>query len=1717
MLCFKPRIIFFLLCISTLGYAQNYPTQENVLSVVWENFSTPTVTPSYLEPFTDPLTGNTVTRISDESVFGCDCSQLRHIYAKKQAWNSDGTKIMTGGWPAKIIDGNTYEIVSTTYCRSLWSNTNPDITFDAHSNQLFRRNIVTQEEVILKTFTGYNTVSIGEGEGNLSTDDRYVALIATSGSQKTILVYDIVNDEIIGTKSVGTVDIDWVSVSQSGEYVVMSGYSDGSGANQGIKAYDKFMNNEIHLYSGRPHGDIGYDAQGNEVYIAYQGITGYSLSYARLDNGQKQGLFPFTGVTGDRGLYGGHISARNIDRPGWAYVSDQGHPSDVNRYEATREIFAIKLDASQTIERFAKHNSNLNVDNSYRHQAHAVPNRDGTKVIFASNWDRSNLESNSNGVLWVVEVPQTAGSQVNISTNEDILCEGGSTTLTASGALTYLWSTGAITPSIEIAPTETTTYTVTGVHLDTSITQDQITITVNENPIANAGDDIETCLGTEVTLTASGGSSYLWSTGETLASINVNPNTTTTYTVEVFENNCSSVDEVTVTVNQIPNVDAGEDQTIFVGETATLTAVGADSYIWSTGETTQTITVNPILDTSYSVTGITNNCENIDSVTVFLVDDSVNANAGADTEICQGESTILTATGGTTYLWSTGETTASIEVSPTEITTYTVTVYSASGTNFEDDSVIVTVNELPETNAGNDVSIIEGDSTTLTATGANTYLWSTGETTANITVSPTSTTTYTLTGFSNGCEFIDEVIVSVETENVNANAGADVSICNGESATLTATGGASYLWSTGENTASITVNPNETTTYTVTAFNQSATASNDDQVTVTVNELPETNAGNDVSILEGDSTTLTATGADTYLWSTGETTANIIVSPTSTTTYTVTGFSNDCEFVDEVIVSVETENVNANAGADVAICNGESTTLTATGGASYLWSTGETTASITVNPNETTTYTVTAFNQSATASNDDQVTVTVNELPETNAGNDVSIIEGDSTTLTATGADTYLWSTGETTANIIVSPTSTTAYTVTGFSNGCEFIDEVIVSVETENVNANAGADVSICNGESTTLTATGGASYLWSTGETTASITVNPNETTIYTVTAFNQAATASNDDQITVTVNELPETNAGNDVSILEGDSTTLTATGAETYLWSTGETTANITVSPTSTTTYTVTGFSNGCEFEDEVIVSVEIENVNANAGADVAICNGESITLTATGGASYLWSTGETTASITVNPNETTTYTVTAFNTNGSQSNNDSVTVTVNEIPTANAGDDVAICFGNVTTLTASGGATYLWSTGETSQNITVNPEVTTTFTVEVFTNNCSSIDEVVVNVNALPNTNAGTDTTITEGDVTTLTATGAESYLWSTGETTASISVNPTVTTTYSVTGVANGCESIDDVTVIVEPFVFTASAGANQVICQGYETTLTASEGDSYLWSTGETTQSITVNPTNTQIYTVTVYQGNYQADAEVEVGVNPNPNVVIANGDNVMILEGEFVTLSASGANTYAWNNGATQPNIAVSPSITTTYEVTGFINNCEDTKAVIVNVFETVQADAGEDLIICNDEVVTLTANGGDEYLWSNGETTQSIEVSPEQDTEYSVLVYNALDSDEDSVIVFVEECSTIEPPIETDTFDFMIYQDPILDILKVRIDGLKAVTAKGYSIYDLTGKVLFTEKFRAADLQQLSYMTRELDVSTFSRGVYIVKLNYDESSIIKKIPIR
>ena len=397
-------LIFTAFATSQSVNAQSYPPQEQLSSVVYEPYTAPSGSfPQYLEPFQETLSGSTITRVSDKNVFGTTSQRIRHNYAKDQTWNADGTLIKLAGYPAAILDGETFEFLFwrdiPSYGR--WSNTEPNYMYGTPGNQFVKFNVLTNTRETLRTFTGYSSLDFGYGEGNQSNDDKYVGLIGQNGGDRTLIVYDIEDDVIVGSKFLGSSgDLDWFSVSQTGNYAVVSWRTDGSGPTQGLKSYDIDLTNERHIYDITAHGDLGIDANGNDVMVAYEGPTGWSNgSYvysARLDGGGIQPLFQYPG-----GIWGGHISCRNTDRPGWAYVSEQCCTSnDV----ASREIFAIKLDDSGIIERYTKHHNDVAPGNG--HSTMAVPNRDGTKILFASNWDNSDIMTDPNPPAWILEYPQ---------------------------------------------------------------------------------------------------------------------------------------------------------------------------------------------------------------------------------------------------------------------------------------------------------------------------------------------------------------------------------------------------------------------------------------------------------------------------------------------------------------------------------------------------------------------------------------------------------------------------------------------------------------------------------------------------------------------------------------------------------------------------------------------------------------------------------------------------------------------------------------------------------------------------------------------------------------------------------------------------------------------------------------------------------------------------------------------------------------------------------------------------------------------------------------------------------------------------------------------------------------------------------------------------------------------------------------------------------------
>lgn len=940
------------------------------------------------------------------------------------------------------------------------------------------------------------------------------------------------------------------------------------------------------------------------------------------------------------------------------------------------------------------------------------------------------------------------------------ICSGNSTTLTASGANSYTWSTGATTPTLTTSTAGTYTCTFRNSYGCTS-TQD-VTISVFAAPVITGSTAI--CSGNSTTLTASGADSYTWSNGATTPSITVSQAGTYTVTGTTTDG-CNGSAGVTVSVGALPTIAISGNPSFCQGGNTVLTATGGISYAWANGTNDNTITVTT--PGTYVVTGTNaDGCSNTASIEVAMSPSYINMPVSA--AICHGASYNAM---GTNYS--------------------TAGTYHVEGTTAEGcDSIIdltLTVNPLPTPSITGNTSICQGTSTTLAALGGTSFLWNNGSSSQAISVSNAGVYSVTVTD-ANGCSNSTSATVSVNPLPTVTIAG-NTTICAGSSTTLTASGADSYQWSTGATGTSITVTNGGTYTVTGTSTNGCQnTAAATVTVNPTYNGVPVSQA-----ICEGNSYNFFGTMLN------------------EAGTYTQNGTTMaGCDSVVNLTLTVN-PLPTATISGNTIFCEGNNTTLTATGGASYLWNDGTTTSSISVANGGAYSVTVTDANG---CSNTSSTTVTVNPRPNIVINGNSSFCQGSSTTLTAIGADSYLWSTGSSNASIPVYNAG--SYSVTGTSAaGCTNSASVTVAVNpvynipvteaicqgnsynffgqnlatsgryTHTLQTPAGCDSTInltltvnplptatisgnttfCEGGNTTLTANGGVSYTWSNGANTSAITVTNAGTYGVTVTDANGC---TNTASTTVTVNTLPTITISGNTAFCEGNSTMLTAQGGNSYTWSNGAQTSYITV--TSSGNYTVTGVgANGCSNTASVTVTAS-PLPTITIGGNTFFCQGGSTTLTATGADSYAWSNGTTTPSITVDAFGVYSVTgTTALGCTGTAS----VTVTVSPNPTITITGDTELCPGETTTLTANGGTSYMWFDG--SSNATYQTSTAGNYSVIGY-NDAGCYAMASVDVQQYDNAQ------------TEETATGTGEYVWNGNIYTESGDYTFTTTT-------AHGCDS----------------------------------------------------------------------------------------------------------------------------------------------------------------------------------------------------------------------------------------------------------------------------------------------------------------------------------
>ena len=636
-------------------------------------------------------------------------------------------------------------------------------------------------------------------------------------------------------------------------------------------------------------------------------------------------------------------------------------------------------------------------------------------------------------------------------------------------------------------------------------------------------------------------------------------------------------------------------------------------------------------------------------------------------------------------------------------------------------------------------------------------------------------------------------------------------------------------------------------------------------------------------------------------------------------------------------------------------------------------------------------------------------------------GGPTTFCQGGSVLLTSSSATGNTWSTGETTQSILAQASGN--YTVSVNNGSCTTPMSAPVSVTVMAPPAAptvtiTGSGTQFCDGGSATLTSSAATGNLWSTGETTQSIVVTTQGA--YSVSYNNGICTSpvTVAHPITVFPRPVAVITPSGPTTFCQGGSVTLTSSATSGNTWSNGATTQSITVSVSGTYTVVVSG---GCNsLPSNAITTTMIARParpTVTLTGTSTFCAGGSAVLTSSATDGNLWSNGETTQSITVTTAGVYNVTVTVDGCTSLASTNRTITVTpAPATPTITAGGSTTFCTGGSVVLTSSSATGNLWSTGETTQSITVS--ASGTYTVAVTVGSCTSAASAgtTVTVNALPTTptiSAGSATTFCVGDSVVLTSSSATGNLWSTGATTQSITVSAPGTYTVAVTnsGCASATSAGTTVTVNALPATPTISAGSVTSFCAGGSVVLTSSAASGNLWSTGATTQSITVSASGT--YTVSVSNGSCTSatSAGTVITVTPNPTLIVTNPAVVCAPNTVDITLpavtagSATGTLTYYTDAATTLPLInPAAIAIAGTYYIKNTLGSCSAVQPVVVSIISLSAAptiSASGATTFCSGGSVVLTSSAASGNMWSNGATTQSITVSTPG--TYTVVVNN------------------------------------------------------------------------------------------------------------------
>lgn len=608
----------------------------------------------------------------------------------------------------------------------------------------------------------------------------------------------------------------------------------------------------------------------------------------------------------------------------------------------------------------------------------------------------------------------------------------------------------------------------------------------------------------------------------------------------------------------------------------------------------------------------------------------------------------------------------------------------------------------------------------------------------------------------------------------------------------------------------------------------------------------------DSNICLGNSAQMNWLGQESVYWveSTNpnvvlSTTDSLIVSPTVTTTYWAIDSTDTSAFTVNVI-----DLPTSFVGNDTSVCEGDVVTrVVVMNDVNYLWSDAGVDSALVTSTGGTHWLEI----ESHGCVSRDSFDITYHYFPEFSLGNDTTICHYDDLEISSglTSPLLFNWNTGSSQPQINTSNPGT--YWVDVTNDNCTFRDSIVISYFPP-VTVELGNDSHFCYLStvpiiSTTAYAT---SFLWSNGETTANINISASGTFTLTVSDGYCEAT----DSVHYDLYFLPSVFIGNDTSFCPGDAITLHAnqpSGVDVF-WSTGNTSDSITLNAVGL--YWVEVSDQYCNIRDSIIVD-QYPLLEVDLGGDVQACTGDIITLEPVGSeplTSYKWSTGEQSGTITVTEQGSFTVTVS----NGLCFATDYANVIYFKYPEVDLGPDTAVCPGIDITfdVTSPWGdiIRYKWFNGTTEPVQVVPAGDSVVYWVDVTNVVCTSSDSVMITLRSLPNIELGNDTAICPNIALTLSAAdqGLPAYIWSTGDSIASITVRDSGR--YTLTVFDGTCFALDSIIVGLKPVPPPLELEAPATICKGQTIQLSAYDDNYsyYQWQNGAATAEISVDSSGT-------------------------------------------------------------------------------------------------------------------------------------------------------------------------------------------------------------------------------------------------------------------------